>query len=90
MGLTDSAKNFFSGATDRIYDATIEGAIGPAYNAIVSFIFSLLLAGYHAYFYFLVILFFGLVSLIVWVPYKLYPVYKQNQALINRFLKLTE
>ena len=89
MGLVDSSRTFFSGTVDRIYDATIEGTIGPAYNSIVSFIYSLLLAGYHIYFYFLVLLFFGLVSLIVYVPYKLFPVYKKNEALINKFLKIT-
>ena len=44
--------------------------------------------GLHVGFWFLVILFFGLITLLVWLPLQIYPQIKKHQSLLTKLLDL--
>lgn len=81
MGLFDWFINF------NVADL-VPQSITSAFIKVGNFIDSVILFGLNVYVVFIILVFFALVVGLVWVPVKLYPLYKQNKQIIDKVIKL--
>lgn len=68
----------------------IPESISMIFEKIGDFIDGTILVFLNIYVLLIVLLFLALVALMFWVPIKIYPIYKQNKKMLDKFIKIRE